>query len=107
MAKGKGLYATEPVAPGKKVANKNPVGSPEPVGNFRSPTVPEHAGQLHGLGPISKPFRQHQVKGAHGYGHVGGQKQGHLRLSGYTDAHRLGANTKHAFKTPKLNSTEK
>lgn len=93
MPKQSGLYATQPVAKAKRLATSNPVGSPG-MGSFPSPTVPAKAGQLHGLGQMEKPFREHSVKGSHGFGHVGSQKSGHLRLSGYTDAHRLGVSAK-------------
>lgn len=79
---------------GKKVSASNPVGSPSPQGDFRSPTVSKKfGGQLHGLGSPTEPFREPSVRGAHGFGHVAHMKKGHLRLSGYANAHRLGAHT--------------
>lgn len=35
-------------------------------------------------------FRAPPATGAHGYGHEGSQRQGHLRMSGHSGAHRIG-----------------
>lgn len=99
MAK-KGLYAIEPVVKAKKVANRNPVGGPN-VSNIVSPTVPEKPATLNGLGPVAHTFPAHHVKGSHGFGHLGHQKAGHLRLSGLTNAHQIGGANKPP-KNPKL-----
>lgn len=86
----KSLYAQTIAAKPKATAYKNPVGSASPTGDFPTPVSPREAGHAHGLGPApSEPFKQ--KKAAHGWGHVAHQKHGHLRLSGYADAHRLGA----------------
>ena len=97
MAKQKGIYATEPHAKPKKIANRNPVGDVQ-VG-VTPVTVPEKAGMAHGIGPVTQPFGHPSVRGAHGFGHVAHMKHGHLRLSGLESAHRLGAKVKNA-KTP-------
>lgn len=97
--KRKGLYSTEPVAKQKRIANRNPVGTPTTVGNLTPPTVPQKPGQLHGLGPAAHNFPTRKVKGSHGFGHIA--THGHLRLSGYTNAHRVGGPNKPP-KNPKL-----
>jgi hypothetical protein len=94
----KGLYATEPVAKQKRIANRNPVGTPT-VGNLTPPTVPQKPAELHGIGPVAHSFPTHHVKGAHGFGHIA--KHGSLRLSGDTNAHRIGGSNKPP-KNPKL-----
>lgn len=96
----KSQYATEPKVKAKKIANKNPVGVPT-VGNLTSPIVPQKPAELHGLGPVAHSFPTHHVRGSHGWGHVGSQKSGHLRLSGATDANRIGGSNKPP-KNPKL-----
>ncbi len=93
MAERKGIYATQPVVKGKRITTKNPVGTVQ-TGSLTPVPVPQHAGQIHGLGPVERPFGHPSVKGAHGWGHVAHLKQGHLRLSGMTSAHRLGASPK-------------
>lgn len=93
MPKQKGIYAETLPVPAKKIAGGTPLGTPS-LGNAVSPTVPEKAGQIHGLGPQGKPVHQHGVKGVHGFGHLPHQHSGHLRLSGATDAHRLGVRAK-------------
>jgi hypothetical protein len=98
MAKDKGLYATEIPAKAKRTAYKNPVGTVQM--GFTPPTVPEHPGQLHGVGPTSHAFGHPSVRGAHGFGHVAHMKHGHLRLSGLESAHRLGANVTKGRKIP-------
>jgi hypothetical protein len=98
MSKSKGLYATEIPAKVKRTAYSNPVGKVEM--GFTPPTVPERAGQLHGLGPTSHAFGHPSVRGAHGFGHVAKLKHGHLRLSGLESAHRLGASVPKGKKTP-------
>lgn len=94
----KGLYVTEPVAKQKRIANRNPVGTPT-VGNLIPPTVPQKPAELHGIGPVAHSFPTHHVKGAHGFGHIA--KHGSLRLSGVTSAHRIGGSNKPP-KNPKL-----
>jgi hypothetical protein len=87
MAKEKGLYSTQPVVKPKRIAGTNPVGTPS-VGSLQPRIVPSKPAELHGLGPVAHNFPQRHVKGAHGYGHI--HKEGNLRLSGFTGAHRLG-----------------
>ena len=95
MPKKQGIYATQPVAKAKRIAATNPLGSIAPtLGNMPSPMVPQHAGQLHGLGPQAKQFHHPSVRGVHSFGHTADLKQGHLRMSGATNAHRLGAHSK-------------
>ena len=84
----KGFYPQTLPVPAKKIAGKNPVGTPETPGNLTPPTVPKKEGVLHGLVPVTKEFGHPSVKGAHGWGHVA--KLGHHRLSGHPDAHQLG-----------------
>lgn len=98
MPKRQGIYAEMPLAKSKKLADKNPVGQSPQLGSLIPPTVPEKAGQLHGLGPQVKQFHHPQVKGAHGYGHTASLKHGHLRLSGIAEAHRIGAPKKMKLK---------
>jgi hypothetical protein len=99
MAKRSGIYATEPVAKAKRIANTNPVGTVA-TGSSQPVTVPRHPGQLHGVGPIGEPFGHPSVKGSHGFGHVAHLRHGHLRLSGDTNAHRLGVPPVKGIKTP-------
>lgn len=40
--------------------------------------------------PGGTAFKMPHAPGAHGFGHTGGQKQGHLRMSGHSGAHRIG-----------------
>ena len=101
MAERKGIYATQPVVKGKRITTANPVGKVA-LGSATPTIVPQHAGQIHGLGPVERPFGHPSVKGAHGWGHVAHMKHGHLRLSGFTGAHRLGASGPKAKKAPKV-----
>lgn len=89
MPKKKGFYATEPAVPDKKIAGENPIGTVE-LGMLKSPTVPEHEGVIHGLGPQTKQFHYPHVRGAHGYGHPPKARVGHLRYSSNPKAHRIG-----------------
>lgn len=101
MPKRKGIYATQPLAKGKRIAATNPVGSVA-TGSMTPVIVPQHAGQIHGLGPVERPFGHPSVKGAHGFGHVAHMKHGHLRLSGMESAHRLGASPIKSKTAPKI-----
>lgn len=91
MANKKSIYAKTLAVPGKKIAGTNPVGAQTAVGGLTPPMVPAKSAVLHGLGPVTKPIREPQVKGSHGFGHVAKLKQGHLRMSGNPAAHRVGA----------------
>lgn len=94
MAGKKPFYASEPAVPPKKLAAGTPMGKVTTPGGFKPPTVPLHPGRTHALGPqLRQPH-----PGAHGYGHVGKQRQGHYRLSGVPGAHRVGK----GLKTPKV-----
>jgi hypothetical protein len=90
MPKKQGFYSTGPQVPAKKMTGPSPFGT-VPLGSGELPDVPTPTGTIHGLGPHNKPFRQSHVKGSHGFGHPAKHHEGKLRLSGYTDAHRLGA----------------
>jgi len=85
----KKFYSQTPVVPAKAIAGTNPIPGPE-LGSEASPLVPHKPGHLLGLGGLSHPIPHKTVKGAHGYGHLGAAKSGHLRLSGHTGAHQLG-----------------
>lgn len=93
MAPRQGNYAKFPQAKGKKLAVKAAIQGPT-LGNATPPIVPEHLGQVHGLGPQAKQFHHPQVRGAHSFGHTAELRHGHLRLSGVTKAHQLGARSK-------------
>ena len=97
MPKKKGFYASEPAVPASKIAGVNPIQGPV-VGSMESPTVDQHPGAIHGLGTPTRPFGHPSVHGAHGYGHVGKERHGHLRTSGHAGAHQLGI----VKKKPKL-----
>lgn len=92
-SKQKGFYPTGIVAPAKRVAGTNPVGTPT-LGNAKPTIVPEHPETIHGLGPVTKPFPHPSVRGAHGWGHVAKLREGHLRNSGAIGAHRIGGPSK-------------
>lgn len=94
MPKRTGIYAQEPVAKASKIADRNPVGGSPQLGGLKSPTVPEKAGQLHGIGPQLKHFHHPSVRGSHSFGHTAELRQGHLRLSGVLGAHQIGKHSK-------------
>lgn len=71
-------YSNEPVAPKNKIADK-PLVQNASLGNEVSKIVP-HPHQ----------FGKPPIGGAHGFGHSGAQRQGHVRLSGAPSAHRIG-----------------
>lgn len=79
----KKFYSTEPVASQKALADKNPVGTPEFGSAPSSSVVPSRPG-------VSKALGYHP-KHPHGFGHAPHAKEGHYRLSGHPQAHRLGA----------------
>jgi hypothetical protein len=87
MPKKQGFYSTGIVA--KKANSSNPFGTVA-LGSAPLPTVPEATGKIHGLGAHEKPFRKTYVKGSHGFGHLAKHREGHLRLSGMANPHRLG-----------------
>jgi hypothetical protein len=95
-------YSIGVAASPKKQAAKNPVGSVE-FGTNPPPNVPAKTGVIHGLGPHPEAFKTRHPKGVHGFGHLPKQKVGTLRLSGYANAHRLGAEKgkKPGFVAPK------
>ena len=90
MPKKQGFYSTGPQVPAKKMTGPSPFGTVQ-LGSGQPPNVPTPTGTIHGLGAHNKPFKARGIKGAHGYGHPMKHREGKLRLSGYTDAHRLGA----------------
>jgi hypothetical protein len=83
-----GFYDTEPHAPGNKIADK-PLTPPPAIGENAPAMVPQHPGRFEGLGGAPHHFAKPPMV-AHGYGHVGRQRHGHVRLSGHSGAHRIG-----------------
>lgn len=83
-----GYYDSEPHAPADKIADKPAYPTPT-VGNRPSHIVPGAPGRFPGMGgqphSMGKPPMQ-----SHGYGHLGSQRHGHMRLSGHSGSHRIG-----------------
>jgi hypothetical protein len=90
MKQKKSQYADVPAVPPKKVAGKNPVGAVG-LGVIVPRMVPETGGISHGFGPQAHQFGTPHIPGSHGYGHPHHARKGHLRMSGSTKAHRIGA----------------
>jgi hypothetical protein len=90
MARKKGFYTVEPVAPPKKIADKAAFPTPE-VGKGPASTVPSSPGGSTGFaGTTSHRFTPPKAVRAHHFGHHPHQQSGFLRLSGLTKAHRIG-----------------
>lgn len=90
MPKSKPLYANMPVAPKKKIAATNPLGTAQ-LGSATPRSVPQKEPTIHGLDIVPHSFKVPSIKGAKGFGNIAKVKQGHLRLSGNPKAHKVGS----------------